>query len=101
VHPNEMSNSQEHGATLYASLELSRSNWLVTSLAPGGTKMSKHAIVGGDGASLLTMLTGLRTKAELRAGRPVKIMVLHEAGLDRFWVHRLLGTNGIERASPS
>jgi len=96
MHPNEMSNGQEHDATLYASLELSRSNWLVTSLAPGSTKMSKHAIVGGDGASLLTMLTGLRTKAEQRAGRPVKIMVVHEAGLDGFWVHRLLSTNGIE-----
>ena len=29
-------------------------------------------------------------------GRPVKIVVIQEAGLDGFWVHRLLEANGIE-----
>src|SRR5918912_1075748 len=43
---------RHHRATLYASLELSRSAWLVTSLAPGGGKMSKHSVAAGDGAAL-------------------------------------------------
>jgi transposase len=42
------------------------------------------------------MLTGLRAKAEQRVGGAVKISVVHEAGLDGFWIRRLLGTNGIE-----
>ena len=34
---------------IFISLELSRSRWLITSLAPaGGEKMSKHVVRGGD-----------------------------------------------------
>lgn len=82
--------------TLYASLELSWSTWLVTSLSPGSQKMSKHASPGGDGAALLDLLSRLRAKAEQFAGRPVEIVVIQEAGLDGFWIHRLLEAHGIE-----
>ena len=34
-------------ATLFVSLELSRSTWVATALAPGSRKMSKHTLVGG------------------------------------------------------
>jgi hypothetical protein len=37
-------------ATLFVSLELSRSTWVATSLAPGSKKMSKHTLVGGGRA---------------------------------------------------
>ena len=47
---------QRQQTTLYASLELSRSTWLVTSLAPGDRKMSKHSVAAGDGAALLAVL---------------------------------------------
>ena len=37
---------------IFVSLELSRSNWLITSLSPGGgEKMSKHSVQAGDRAS--------------------------------------------------
>jgi hypothetical protein len=36
-------------ATLFVSLELSRSTWVATALAPGSSKMSKHTLVGGNG----------------------------------------------------
>jgi hypothetical protein len=35
-------------ATLFVSLELSKSKWLATVLLPGGDKMSKHTVLGGD-----------------------------------------------------
>jgi transposase len=38
----------------------------------------------------------MRTRAQQLTGRPVKIVVIQEAGLDGFWVHRLLEANGIE-----
>src|SRR5258705_13988303 len=38
----------------------------------------------------------MRTRVQQLAGRPVKIVVIQEAGLDGFWVHRLLEANGIE-----
>jgi transposase len=82
-------------AALYASLELSRSAWLVTSLAPGG-KMSKHSVAAGDGAALLALLARLRGRVEQSAGGPVAVVVLQEAGMDGFWLHRLLEAHGIE-----
>src|SRR3954465_10859886 len=83
-------------ATLYASLELSRSAWLVTSLAPGGGKMSKHSVAAGDGAALLALLARLRGRVERSAGGPVGVVVVQEAGMDGFWVHRLLEAEGVE-----
>ncbi|MBV9527640.1 IS110 family transposase [Sphingomonas sp.] len=79
------------------SLELSRSTWLVTSLAPGsGEKMSKHSVAGGDIAGLLQRFSQLQDKAERRTGRRVPIIVIQEAGLDGFWIHRVLQSEGIE-----
>jgi transposase len=51
----------------FVSLELSRSTWVATSLAPGSKKMSKHTLVGGDGRKLLDLLARLKTRAEQRA----------------------------------
>jgi len=82
--------------TLFASLELSESKWLLTVNSPGGEKFSKHQLEGGDSGSLLGLLARLRTKAEQRCGRPVRVMAIQEAGLDGFWLHRLLVDNGVE-----
>jgi transposase len=82
---------------IFASLELSRSTWLITSLSPGsGQKMSKHSVSGGDIAGLLMRLTQLREKARGRTGRRVPIVIIQEAGLDGFWIHRVLQSEGIE-----
>src|SRR5215470_20359327 len=83
-------------ATLFVSLELSRSTWVATSLAPGSRKMSKHTLVGGDGRKLLDPLARLKTRAEQRIAAPVKVVTIHEVGLDGFWIHRLLDVNGVE-----
>ena len=80
---------------LFAALELGKSRWLVTVDAPGSDKLSRHAVAGGDGAALLDLLARLRTTAERRTGRPVEVLVIQEAGLDGFWLHRLLERNGI------
>ncbi len=81
---------------LFATLELSKSRWLVTVSAPGGEKLSRHAVTGGDGAALLDLLGRLRTAAERRAGRRVQVAVIQEAGLDGFWLHRLLEAKDVE-----
>jgi len=84
-------------AAIFVSLELSRSTWLVTSLSPvGGEKMSKHSLRSGDVAGLLQQLGRLRDKAQARTGRTFPIIVIQEAGLDGFWVHRVLEEEGIE-----
>lgn len=81
---------------LFASLELSKSRWLVTVSAPGSEKLSKHVVIGGDGGALLNLLGRLRASAERRGGVAVQVVVIQEAGLDGFWLHRLLEANGIE-----
>jgi transposase len=78
-------------------LELSRSTWLITSLSPGGgEKMSKHSVRGGDIAGLLERFTQLREKARARTGKSFAIIVIQEAGLDGFWIHRVLQRKEIE-----
>src|SRR5215212_8010325 len=83
-------------ASIFASLELSRSRWLVTVMMPGGDKMSKYSVPGGDGGALLASLARLRARAERHAASPVGIVTIQEAGFDGFWIHRLLQANGIE-----
>jgi transposase len=82
---------------IFVSLELSRSTWLITSLSPGaGEKMSKHSIRAGDVAGLLVRLAQLKEKARGRTGRDFPIIAIQEAGLDGFWIHRVLQSEGIE-----
>ena len=84
-------------AAIFVSLELSHSTWLITSLVPGGgDKISKHSVRSGDIAELMTYFAKLRDKAHARAGASFPIITIQEAGLDGFWIHRVLARAGIE-----
>src|SRR4051794_11366035 len=82
---------------IFVSLELSRSTWLVTSLSPGkGEKMSRRSVEAGALAGLLKLFAELKRKAQMRTGESYPIITIQEAGLDGFWLHRLLQQEGIE-----
>ena len=82
---------------IFVSLELSRSTWLITSLSPGGgEKMSKHGLSAGNIAALLARLSELKQKAFARTGQSFQVIVIQEAGLDGFWIHRVLQSEGVE-----
>ena len=82
---------------IFVSLELSRSTWLLTSVSPGaGEKMSQHATPAGDLPRLFQCLAELKRKALARTGKTYPIIVIQEAGLDGFWIHRALEREGIE-----
>ena len=84
-------------SAIFVSLELSRSKWLVTSLSPGaGERMSKFVVTGGDVPGLLACLAELQRKAKARTGSSFRIVSIQEAGLDGFWIHRILEREGIE-----
>jgi len=73
------------------SLELSRKTSLILSLSlVSGEKMSKHNVVGGDVTALLVRLWEFKEKASARTGRSFPSVVIQEAGLDGFWIHRVL-----------
>ena len=76
---------------IFVSLELSRKTWLITSLSPGaGEKMSRHAVGAGDIAGLCGRFAQLREKARARTGHDYPIITIQEAGVDGFWIHRML-----------
>lgn len=82
---------------IFVSLELSRSSWLVTSLSPGsGEKISKHLLRSGDVGELFALFAKFRHKAQVRTRSEFPIIVIQEAGLDGFWIHRVLESEGIE-----
>src|SRR5665647_3744545 len=58
--------------------------------------MSKHTVVGGDLSGLFERFGLLQEKARARTGRDYRIIVVQEAGLDGFWIHRALEAEGIE-----
>ena len=88
---------QTNLAAIFTSLELSRSIWLITSLSPGrGEKMSKHSVPAGDIPALLGRFLELKQKALARTGKSFPIVAVQEAGLDGFWLHRVLEKEEIE-----
>jgi transposase len=58
--------------------------------------MSKHSVSGGDIAGLLDRFAQLQEKARSRKGQLFPIVTIQEAGLDGFWIDRVLKANGIE-----
>ncbi|SMD00492.1 IS110 family transposase [Novosphingobium sp. B1] len=82
---------------IFVSLELSRSTWLVTSLSPGrGERISRHQVMGGDVPALLERFAQLQAKAREGTGEQYPLVVIQEAGLDGFWIHRCLVREDIE-----
>ena len=76
---------------IFASLELSRSTWLITSLSPSaGEKMSKHSIRAGDVAGLLVRLAQLKEKARGRL-RKTTIVALARKLLVALWKYVTAG----------
>jgi transposase len=58
--------------------------------------MSKHNVPAGDIVALLARFSEFRQKAFARTGTLFPIIVIQEAGLDGFWIHRMLQNEGIE-----
>lgn len=84
-------------AAIFFSMELSRSSWLITSLsAGGGEKISKRAIPAGDVAGLMAVLGHIKEKARLRTGENYPFVSIQEAGLDGFWIRRMLEQEGVD-----
>src|SRR6202051_1652445 len=96
-HSEEPTAIRTNLGAIFVSLELSRSTWLITSLSPGGSeKMSKHGLSAGNMAALLARLSELKQKAFARTGQSFQVVVIQEAGLDGFWIHRALQNEGVE-----
>jgi transposase len=58
--------------------------------------MSKHGVSAGNVAALLMRLSELKQKAFARTGKSFHVIAIQEAGLDGFWIHRVLRSEGVE-----
>jgi transposase len=58
--------------------------------------MSKRSVLSGDIGGLLAQFQTLRERTWTRTRRAVPLVVIQEAGLDGFWIHRVLEKEGIE-----
>ncbi len=82
---------------IFVSMELSRLSWLLTSLSPGaGEKLSRHSVKSGALSELFAYFERLQEKVRKRMGRLCPVIVIQEAGLDGFWIHRALEARGLE-----
>jgi transposase len=81
---------------VFVALELSRSTWLIAVNLPDSEKVSKYRVAAADTAALLSLLSRLKVQAERRCRETARVVSIHEAGLDGFWVHRLLQADGID-----
>jgi transposase len=96
-HPrHSRATAQPYDGALFVALELSKSIWLTAVNTPGSDKISKHRVAAGDVAALWSLLARLKAQVERHHGGPVRIVSIYEAGLDGFWIHRLLEANGLE-----
>ena len=96
-HSEELTAIRTDLGAIFVSMELSRSTWLITSLSPGGgEKMSKRSVSAGDIPALLARFADLNQQALARTGKSFPFIVIQEAGLDGFWIHRKLEDEGIE-----
>ncbi len=87
---------REEDSSLFVGLELSKSVWLIAVSSPGSEKISKYRVAAADVAALVTLLARLKAQAERYCRGRVQVLSIHEAGLDGFWVHRMLEANGVE-----
>src|SRR3954453_21654045 len=86
----------DHPATLFVALDLSRSSWVAAVHAPHAAgKVSRHKLAPGA-EGLLALIERIRAQAERALGAPVRVASCYEAGRDGFWLHRALQKAGIE-----
>lgn len=88
---------QNELTAIFISLELSRSSWVVTSLSPGaGERLSRFQLAAGDMRALKERFSLLQAKCRTRMKRDYRLVVIQEAGLDAFSLHRALEIEGVE-----
>lgn len=81
---------------IFVSLELSTTKWVVSSIQPGRQRISKHEVKAGDVDALFALFDKFRAEALARERKLYPIVTIQEAGLDGFWLHRVLERRGVE-----
>jgi len=81
---------------LYASLELSKNNWLLALQFPDRGQPSLYRIKGGDAETLMAKLTAARDRMTRVSGNGASVVLCYEIGYDGVWLARFLKARGVE-----
>ena len=70
--------------TIFVSIEMSRSKWLVGTHSPLSDKISLHATNWGDTGTLFAIIERLRRRAAETLGADLPVLCCYEAGYEGF-----------------
>lgn len=83
----------DHTSTLVVAIEISDRSWILGAHVPGSTKSCSRLTIGPVADQLTAALARFASRAPVR---PVRTVVVYEAGHTGFWLARLLRRDGIE-----
>lgn len=95
-HTGSSESFQAEMAFVFIAIEVSKRDWLVAGHTQSDGRTSRHRCRGGDVEALLGVIDRLRQREERTARRLVRVISVHEAGYEGFWLHRQLVVAGIE-----
>jgi transposase len=78
------------GVVVLVAIELSKTTWLLAVHDPFTSKVSHRRVDGGDADGLIALLGKCQRDIQERAGIPVGLECVFEAGYDGFWLQRRL-----------
>ena len=80
----------EH-STLYVSIEVSRSSWVVGLKGPACDRIGLHTLGPSDVDGLAALIARHRARGARAVGGSVRVLCCYEAGYEGFWLARRLG----------
>src|SRR5215813_10944827 len=83
--------TSEQDVTLFASVEMGSTGWLITSRGSNHYKLQRARVAANDWRKLITTLQQQRN-----ARGADRVICCYEAGREGFWPHRALSGVGIE-----
>jgi transposase len=89
-----MEPSSASGGVLYLAIELGEKKWKVATTTGLGARPRQAWIAGRSVKELLAEIERAKRRFGLEASS--QVVSCYEAGRDGFWVHRMLGTHGVE-----
>ena len=79
----------EH-STLYVSIEVSRTSWVVGLKGPACDRVGLHVLGPSDVEGLAALIARHRLRGERSVGGAVRVLCCYEAGYEGFWLARWL-----------
>lgn len=80
----------------FASIDLSKTKWVVAITAPHLDDVKIHTLKGFDTDGLLEIFSTTLTNARAQHGESATLTCCYESGYDGFWLQRLLASKGIQ-----